>query len=104
MNQQKICDATQSKNVIRFTYKNEDHYREFEPHIVYHSSKNQVLVGGIQTKDESQPFLLPEPHNFKIILINSLTITNKTFNFDFIRGPFTPPSNNKGIICKTKTF
>ncbi len=104
MYQQKICDAIHAQTVIRLRYREELQFREFEPHVVYRSSRDNVLVGGVQTKDESEPFFRSEPRIFDISRINTLVITDKTFELGPTKRPFTPPGEDNYIICRLRGF
>lgn len=77
-----LCGAIKEQKVVRVRYKNEFHSRTFEPYIIYKSPEEKIFVRGIQTKDDSKPLKPVEKHCFEIGLINSLSITDNTFNPD----------------------
>lgn len=93
-----LCSAIKTHRVIRLQYKKQNYYRTFEPYVIYRSTKDNILVGGTQTKDDSRPFKKSEPHNFEIDLISSLQITETTFEYDSRFDPAGKEYSN-GIFC-----
>ena len=93
-----LCSAIKRHRVIRLRYKSQNYYRTFEPYIIYRSTKENILVGGMQTKDDSRPFKESEPHNFEVEQISSLQITEETFKYDSRFDP-TGKEYCNGIFC-----
>jgi hypothetical protein len=94
----KLCDAIKRHQVIRLRYKGQLYSRTFEPYIIYRSTKDNILLGGTQTKDDSQPLKPATPHNFEIELITALTVTDATFKYDERFDP-TADIYRNGILC-----
>jgi hypothetical protein len=93
-----LCDAIKKHLAVRLSYKRQNYSRTFEPYIVYRSTRDNILVAGWQTKDDSEPSKAPEWHNFEVELISALKITDKTFEYD-VR--FNPALDiyRKGVVC-----
>src|SRR5262249_30270349 len=73
--EQDLCDAIARHRVVKLSYDRENYERTFEPYIIYHSEQDHYLVGGTQTRDDSQPNKREIPHKFEVGRISSLTIT-----------------------------
>lgn len=99
--EKKLCDAIKKHNVIRLRYKGQLYSRTFEPYVIYTSTKDKILIGGTQTKDDSQPLKKAEPHNFEVGLITALEVTDKVFQYDKRFDPNDEIYRN-GIICVLK--
>ena len=65
------------------------------------TDKNFVLLGGTQTKDDSKPLQLPEPHKFEVELLTHIVLTDDTFDYDPRFDP-TRPEYRNGVICVIK--
>ena len=96
-----LCDAIARHRVVRLRYQRQLYARTFEPYVIYHSTKDKILVAGWQMKDDSQPTRSPEWRNFEVELIYALEVTDKTFKFDHLFDP-TDKAYRKGIICIIK--
>lgn len=96
--EEQLCKAIKNRNIVKFQYENDSHYRIFEPYAVYYSSTDKISVSGIQIKDESKSFLRPEPHNFEVALINNLSITSETFEVSLKFSSFTV-KYDLGVLC-----
>lgn len=99
-----LCGAIKEKKVVRLRYKNEFHSRTFEPYIIYKSPADKILVRGIQTKDDSKPLKPAEKHCFEIGLINSLSITDNTFNPDTKFSSFEKEYSSRSVFCAIDRF
>lgn len=98
-----LCSAIQKHRTVHLHYKKQIYSRTFEPYVVYRSTKDNILVAGRQTKDDSQPLKKPEWHNFEVELISALEITDNTFKFDELFDP-TNKAYRQGTICIIKRF
>lgn len=99
--EQKLCDAIKRHRIVSLRYKGQLYSRTFEPYIIYRSTKDKILLGGTQTRDDSQPTKPPEPHNFEVKLISALTVTDDVFKYDDRFDPANDIYRN-GIICIIK--
>jgi len=96
--EKQLSDAIKKHEVVRLQYKRQNYYRTIEPYIIYRSTQDNILLGGTQTVDDSQPLKPPEPHNFEIELISTLKITGKAFDYDEKFNPSAKEYRN-GIFC-----
>lgn len=101
--EQKLCGAIAKHLVVRLNYKNQYYSRTFEPYVVYRSTKDNILVGGWQTKDDSKPLKKPIWHNFEVELITALTVSDKVFEFD-TRFNARNDDYRNGVICVIKSL
>ncbi|MEC4686544.1 MAG: WYL domain-containing protein [Nitrospirota bacterium] len=99
-NELTICNAIKDYQPIRFRYKDELHYREFNPHAVYYSPKDssKVLAWGRQTKDESEPLKQPDFRRFEVSLIVNMSVLDREFKPDY-NFTITAKEFRNGIIC-----
>ncbi len=101
--EQKICGAIARHQIVRLSYKKQRYSRTFEPYVIYRSTKDNILVAGWQTKDDSQPLKKAQWHNFEVKLITALTIPDKIFKFDVGFDSRNDDYRN-GIICIIKSL
>ena len=94
-----LCEAIKEQKVVRLRYKNEFHSRTFEPYIIYNSSTDKILVGGTQTKDDSEPLKPAKKRYFEIGLVNSLSVTDNTFNPDTKFSSFGKEYSSLYVFC-----
>jgi len=82
--QNQLEDAIKKHKVVTFRYNNEFFDRTFEPYVIYHSpaDSNRILVGGVQTKNDSKPFDPPTFHKFDIEFVSLLIITKNVFKYN----------------------
>ncbi len=99
--EKKLCDAIARHRIVRLRYKNQTHWRTFEPYVIYRSTKDNILVAGWQTKDESDLSKKPVWHNFEVELISAFEMTDKIFNFD-VEFNFANPIYKNGVVCIIK--
>lgn len=94
-----LCSAIKGKQLVKLKYDDDFQWRTFAPHIVYRSSKNNILVSGEQVQNPAKPYDNHEPRVFDLKKIKSLEITDASFtahpNFD----PFDK-RYRFGVICK----
>ncbi len=101
--EKKLCDAIAKHQIVRLRYKNQLYSRTFEPYVIYRSTKDNILVAGWQTKDDSQPLKKSQWHNFEVELITALTVSDKIFNFD-VRFDSRNDDYRNGIVCIIKSL
>lgn len=96
--EQQLCDAIKRHRVVRLAYDRESYFRTFEPYIIYRSEPGHVLVGGTQTRDDSQPAKPALPHRLEVGRISSFSATDQVFRFDNRFDP-TRDEYRGRIIC-----
>ncbi|WP_439618322.1 hypothetical protein [Shinella sp.] len=95
-----LCEAINQEKQVSLRYSGDFHAREFEPSVVFHSSKNphQVNVGGCQIINPNNVGENMTPHNFEVGKIVSLALIDKPFivreRVDVLRATYA-----NGIIC-----
>jgi predicted DNA-binding transcriptional regulator YafY len=77
--QDTLCEAVRNRLVVEIRYDDDRSYRQFEPHIVYRSTQDNVLVGGTQTHNPEKPQEQDAPRNFDLDKIRDVKITDRTF-------------------------
>jgi len=96
--ERQLCDAIKRHRAVRVTYESESFSRTFEPYIVFRSQPGRILVGGTETRDDSQPGRLPEPRYYEVGRISSFSVTDKVFKYDNRFDP-TRDEYSGRIIC-----
>jgi hypothetical protein len=83
-----LCQAMQSKKRVRLHYKNEFHFRSFEPYILYLERTGKVLVHGMQTKDDLDRAQGKDLRSFEVRLLNSVILIKEAFEYHGTIAPF----------------
>jgi len=98
-----LCDAIAKEKLVSLKYPGDIRAREFEPGVVFHSSKNRdkINVGGCQIINPNEIGENMTPHYFEVGKIVSLTVTDKPFvvreRIDIFDARYA-----NGIICYFK--
>jgi hypothetical protein len=98
MFEQRLCDAIQRRIRIELRYKDDQHFRQFDPYAVYYSTKDNKCVSGTQVQNPNRPHFAPEPRIFDLSDIRDVRPTSTTFAPDPRFDRFDPRYKN-GIIC-----
>jgi pSer/pThr/pTyr-binding forkhead associated (FHA) protein len=96
--QQPLCQAISKRKSVDLRYKNDLQYRRFDPYAVYRSTKDNLCVSGLQTKNNNKPLDPAEPRVFDLSEIKDVRITDASFIPDS-RFDRHDPRYKNGIIC-----
>ena len=77
--QQTLCDAIAKRKIVRIRYDDDLVARTYAPHIVYRTSKGNILVAGTQINNPAEPLERNEPRNFDLDKITSIDVTDEVF-------------------------
>ena len=92
-----LCEAIRSKTRIRLHYKNEGHFRTFEPYIIYESA-GRILVAGVQIKDDPRTLSTSGWREFEVDRVNTILRIRETFRPDPEFSPFRAKFGTN-VIC-----
>ena len=92
-----LCEAIRSKTRVRLHYKNEGHFRTFEPYIIYESA-GRILVAGVQIKDDAKALSMSGWREFEVDRVNTILRIRETFRSDPEFSPFRAKFGTN-VIC-----
>lgn len=94
-----ICEAVKKRVVVELKYDDDLYFRQYEPVVVYRSSKQRTLVDGYETSNPNDSSFRPDWHTFGIDKIKDIRLTSTSFvpNSGFNR---SDARYKHGIICE----
>lgn len=99
--EQRLCEAVRAKVLVRVRYKDDFSERLLQPYGVYTSTKDKVNLASVQVDNPADPLARWEPRNLEVGLMQSVVLTDSSFEPDPRFDPSEPRYQN-GFICCIK--
>lgn len=101
LHQTTFCEAIKKR--VRVTLRHDDdlHDRTFNPHIVYYSTKRNLLCGDLMVSNPNEPLQNGKWRTFGLDLVRSANLTQTSFTPETDFDPLNKVYRN-GIVCHVR--